>query len=216
MGSEFCICDECCTIVGKFGKVTVDDTTAYEEIISALEYDLGVRDAMIRYKFDGKRYLSHTFAHAIYQKIVGREFLNEIDIICPVPVHRRRKRDYNQSALIAHDISLWTGIECIDDLLLKIKHIKPLSTMKYINRRVLVRDSMIVNMKYNISGKKIMVVDDIFTSGATIAECARILKIYGADVIYGITACYANHKKDDIEEDNEGGMTDVYANLFTD
>ncbi len=217
VSSKICICGGCRELVGKFGKVSVDDTTAYEEIVSALEYDLSVRDALMRYKFEGKRYLSHTFAWAVYQKIAKRKFLGEMDIICPVPIHPKRKRDYNQAALIAHDISRWTQIECIDDLLLKTKAIKPLSTMKYMDRRLLVRDSMSMNMKYDVCGKNILLVDDVFTSGATIAECARILRIYGAEKVYAVTACYVNHKPDSAaEDDNEGGTDYAYANLFTD
>ena len=88
--------------------------------------------------------------------------------------------------------------------------------MTYIDRRLFVRNSMIMNTKYNISGKSILIIDDIFTSGATIAECARILKIYGAEKVYAATACYAEFDKKAEEDDNEGGTANAYANLFTD
>lgn len=190
-GSSMSLCRICRTAVHKFGKSSVDDRVAYEEAVCALEYDNSVRDAMMRYKFGGKKYLYRTFAEVLLHKLENRSFMSEINTICPVPLHPLRVRDYNQSALIARYISEHTGKEYIEDLLIKTKNIRPLSTMNYTQRRQFVRNTMNPNFKYDLSGRSILIVDDIFTSGATISECARILKIYGAHKVYAAAVCYA-------------------------
>lgn len=194
IGKTICICKTCKSQLDKQGKVVRDNEKYFEEAVCALEYSNYVKDAMTDYKFKSIRYFSKTFAYAIYNKIKQREFIKEISFVCPVPIHPYRNREYNQSELVADYISQYTGIPSIADALIKIKHITPLSKRDRVMRRHSIRSAITLNLKYNIMGKTVCLIDDIYTTGSTSNECARILKMYGATKVYVLSACYAPDK----------------------
>lgn len=197
IGSIVCICSDCRGKLDGFGKYIVNDGKYYDEAVCALPYEGYVRNSMAEYKFRSKRYLYKTFADAVYEKIRDRSFLKEDFIICPVPMHPNRDRRYNQSELIARRIGELTGAQVIPDLLVKIRDIKPLSSMGYSMRRLSIRDSIALNIAYyDIFGKNIILVDDIYTSGATTNECSRILKSCGCRRVTVLAACYTELKGD--------------------
>ena len=210
IGTKVSICKKCRAEISSSGRVIGDSETTYKEAVASVVYDGNVRNAMMRYKFNGMKYLHSTFSWLILEKIKNRKFMECIDVICPVPIHPMRNREYNQSALIARDISEFFEIPLIEDLILKIRHIKPLSTMSFRQRRIFIRDSMTFNTDYDITGKTVLLVDDTMTTGATLFECSRILKLYGAADVYAAAACYVkkdeNDEKDDEEMANDGGL----------
>ena len=67
--------------------------------------------------------------------------------------------------------------------------------MGYSMRKQMIKSAIAFNITYNIEGKTICVVDDIYTTGTTANECARILRMYGAEKVYILSACYAADKK---------------------
>ncbi len=105
-------------------------------------------------------------------------------ILCPVPLHRWRiwQRGYNQSALIAAGLARRSGIELRLGLLERIKATPPLREMSPAERRRTVRGAFRVHPRQRdaIKGRNILLVDDVFTTGATAAACARALKRAGA------------------------------------
>lgn len=154
-------------------------------LITIFKYENIIREKIIEYKFIDKPYLYLTFAKTILKnkKICG--FLKKYDIIIPIPINKKRKqeRKYNQSELIAKKIS-----ENIDNLifnnniLLKIKDIIPQSKLTKLKRIENVKGAFDINKKQlkNILNKKIILFDDIYTTGSTANECAKILLINGA------------------------------------
>ena len=109
-------------------------------------------------------------------------FLKKYDIIIPVPISKQRNknRGYNQSLLLAKEISKELNIECIDKCLIKIKNILPQSSLKKEERIRNVKNVYSIKNTQNISGKKILLIDDIYTTGSTVIECSRILAENGA------------------------------------
>lgn len=118
----------------------------------------------------------------------GEDLINRWDYIIPVPLTKRRQRErgYNQALLLAREVSKLAGIEILDNMLVRIKQTKPQQDMT--------PDERIENQKnafelgYNtekesLTGKKILIVDDVITSGATLNECAKILRTAGAEHI---------------------------------
>ena len=102
--------------------------------------------------------------------------------VCPVPLHRRRllKRGFNQSQLLATQIF---GAQKVKELLIRERHTKPQVTLTYRERLKNVRGAFRAQNASFIRGKKILLFDDIFTTGATLKECARVLLKAGAEEV---------------------------------
>jgi len=181
------LCNEdrnCCNLCGK--KIYLEENICrecrerrvyYEKLIFFDEYKDVLKDRIIAYKFNDKSYLYSFFAELLMNKIIDEE----IDLITAIPISKRRmkERGYNQSELIAKRISKLTGIPYFK-LLVKTRETKRQSELSKIERMINVKDSFVFNNKFNIKDKKILLVDDVFTTGATINECSKILKKLGS------------------------------------
>ena len=204
VGNAVSLCSDCLKHIPKNSVVYVEPDRYFEMAVCALPYEKHTRNAMINYKFNEFKYLSHTFSAGIRKAVEEIDFPKEYTIICPVPLHPLRERPYNQSLLIAEELAGNFNLTLYPDLLLKVKNLTPLSQMGYAMRRASICGAIDFNMKYNIDGKKIILVDDIYTTGSTADECAKILKIYGADEVTVFAACYADQKGDEegVDADN--------------
>lgn len=111
------------------------------------------------------------------------------DVIVPVPISRKKekKRGFNQTEILADELSAEIGVTCCKDMLKRVKNTVPQSKLTGMERKYNVMNVFKVNDKYSIDGKNVLLVDDIFTTGSTIEECARTLMYSGADKVYYIT-----------------------------
>lgn len=106
--------------------------------------------------------------------------IKEYDIICPVPLFKTkiRERGYNQSEFICNGLNLLLNISQINDLIIRTRHTKSQTHLKYFERLSNVKDAFKINGKYKnkIEGKSILIVDDVVTTGATINEVIKVLR----------------------------------------
>lgn len=111
------------------------------------------------------------------------------DIIIPVPLHnkRLRERGYNQSELLAKEIAGLTGIRIEKDLLTRHRHTPAQVMTKSIQERHANLTGAFTCKSENINGKKVLLIDDVATSGATLDACAKALKSAGAVSVWGLT-----------------------------
>ena len=142
------------------------------------------------YKFRDKSYLYELFAKIITknEKICG--ILEKYDIIIPVPIHKKRKkqRGYNQSELVARQISKnIANLQLENKAFIKIKNNKPQSTLSKKQRKQNVKNVYKLENKGKIENKNIVLFDDIYTTGNTANEIAKILKRNGANKILVLT-----------------------------
>lgn len=205
IGKYEAICKDCKKTIKKRSAVIIEPDSYYDEVIGAVLYDSYARAAMMKFKFKHLKFFGKTFGYCLYEIIKDRSFLEEDFIICSVPIHPLREREYNQSSVIAKYLSERLEIEFAEDLLIKTKHISPLSTMGYNLRRAFVPETFEFNLKYDVFGKNILLTDDIFTSGSTANECAKVLKMHGAAKVIVLAACHNEGKG---EKDN-GNATDI-------
>jgi ComF family protein len=115
-------------------------------------------------------------------------FLKQSDLITPVPLFwwKRLRRGYNQSQVLARVIQQECGIP-VCDLLVRRKNTKTQTRLTETRRKENVRDAFRIKNDA-VADKKILLVDDVMTTGATIRECARILKAAGAERVYSLVA----------------------------
>lgn len=142
------------------------------------EYENEIRDRIVEYKFEDQSYLCNFFCEVILENKIVCDYIELFDYIVPVPLHKKRlkERGYNQSELIAKAISArGLKIEFRNDILKKVKNIKPQSTLNQNERIKNVINAFEVNTNKNINGKKILIFDDVFTTGSTANECAKAL-----------------------------------------
>ena len=106
----------------------------------------------------------------------------DFDAIIPVPLHKTRSktRGFNQSELLAKDISDFYKVPVLRDILVRVKKTAPQFGLKKAQRHKNVEGAFAVNAPYRISGRTILLIDDIMTTGATANECERTLFAAGA------------------------------------
>jgi len=170
-------------------KTVCDDSFVFDYAAAFVKYEGKARDAMIKYKFKSIKYYLEAYAHLIDKGISDNADFKDA-IMCPVPLSKGRKRPYNQTALIAERLSEMWDIEYIPDLMYKCCEVGQLGKMNLAERKFYIKDAIDVNPWYDIYGKNIVVIDDIYTSGTTANECASLLKMYGAAGVYVLCACY--------------------------
>lgn len=162
---------------------------SFNESMHIFRYEDLIREKIISYKFNNKAYLYKTFSKIILknQKICG--FLKKYDIIIPVPIHKKRKleRGYNQTELIAKEIANQTHLKLEKNILIKQKNIIPQSSLNKSDREQNIKNAFIVKNIEKIIDKKVLLFDDIYTTGSTANECAKVLKKQGAKQVGVLT-----------------------------
>ena len=157
--------------------------------IDILKYEKLVRNCIIDYKFNEKAYSFKTFEKILLKNEKIYSFLKKYDIITYVPMfkNKKAKRGYNQTEIIAKDISKELEIKLEKNNLIKIKDTKKQSTLNKKEREKNVKDAFAIRNTKNIVSKKIILFDDIYTTGNTVNECSKILKEAGAWEIVVLT-----------------------------
>ena len=157
-------------------------------------YKDNVRLSLHRYKFRRARHLAEPFGKMLAMKVLSSG-MEEVDLVTWVPISPIRKlfRGYDQDQLLAEVAARELGIPCVP-LLKKIRHNRPQSGIEgYARRRANVLGVYRTVNEDRIPGAKILLVDDILTTGATLGECARELLTAGAKEIHCAVVASAHH-----------------------
>ena len=162
------------------------DTIQFLDSFTAVWYYEGnVRRSLLRYKFYNCRSFAHGYGRLLAMKLL-RENPEGFDCITWVPVSFLRKltRGYDQVELLANAVGRELGMEPVP-LIRKVRHNRPQSGISgEAERRANVLGAYRVLNREAISGKRILLLDDILTTGATAGECARILLTNGAKEVH--------------------------------
>lgn len=161
------------------------DSPYIEKIYYSLTYNRFIRDIIREYKYHGKNYLYRPFGQIILNTFNNMNI--EIDKIAYVPMYRKKEalRGYNQAELLGKYISKNTGKPLIKDLI-KIKSTGEQSHSNKIDRIKNLRNSFKLRDNRSINNTRVLLIDDIITTGGTMDECSRILTQGGAKEVTGI------------------------------
>ena len=191
LNSKKC-CKDCEKRINSQLNLNIENKAGYyfERHMYLFKYKNEIRNLILDYKFRDKSYLYELFAKIITknEKICG--ILEKYDIIIPVPIHKKRKkqRGYNQSELVARQISKNIAkLQLENKAFIKIKNNKPQSTLNKKQRKQNVKNVYKLENKGKIENKNIVLFDDIYTTGNTANEIAKILKQNGANKILVLT-----------------------------
>lgn len=159
--------DECISCINKKPNFNISR--------SLFIFDENSKKLIHKFKYYDKTNLSKIFSKLIVIKF--KEIIDDADIITSIPMHKLKRvfRLYNQSHILAKEIASILKKKYIPDLLIKTKLTKSQSSLSRNLRKKNIKDSIILNEKYDISNKKILLIDDVITTGETINLSARIL-----------------------------------------
>lgn len=157
-----------------------------EGIRSVFAMEGAVRDAVHGLKYGQLRVLAGPLGREMAAELEAMPFAP--DVVAPVPLHRRRLRErgYNQSALLAQRIGVEAGIRFEADLLARHRD-TPQQTQMTNREQRLANVALAFSSGTDASGLRVLVVDDVFTTGATLQSCARVLRANGAAEVWGLT-----------------------------
>ena len=160
----------------------------WDALRSVFVYQEPLRHLIHRWKFNDRPEISELFGEAMEFFIHEHWHDPNWQILIPVPLHpiRFRERDYNQALLLTQVLSNKLNIPLSSDALRRIRHTLPQSNLSRSARNQNLRGAFQVNDTL-IQGRRILLVDDLYTTGATLNQCALALKREGADRVDGLT-----------------------------
>ena len=154
----------------------------FDKARSAVIYDDASRDIILSFKHGDQTHIVPSFMPWLQQ--TGAEILDGTDFIVPVPLHswRMLRRRFNQSALISQYLSQEVKVSVLLGGLKRRRSTPTQGDLNFNQRQKNVKNAFIVDPKYKaqINGKTILLIDDVYTTGATVNECTKILLKAGA------------------------------------
>lgn len=168
---------------------------AFEQGYSLWVHHQPVSGAIYQYKFHNKRCFANIFAKEMVKNYGWAIQKWEIDAILPVPLHssKRRKRGYNQAEILAKEIAKEWNLErdrkeipVLNDVVFRVKKTKPQKILDDVERQQNLQHAFAVASDWKPL-KNILVIDDIYTTGATIEKIAEKLKEAGVQNVYFLT-----------------------------
>jgi len=176
----------------------------FDKAAAGLWYETDVRRAVQGLKYREKqnfaRPLARVMAYAYEHKLQ-----EPVDVITFVPTNRAtlRERGYNQAELLARELSKMLDKPCLP-MLEKTRETKPMHDLRPEARRANVLGAYRLCCEASqVAGKRILVADDILTTGATLSECSRTLKMAGADKVFCLCAAAARKTSENLEKYSE-------------
>lgn len=178
--NENYICNNCYENIKKIKKCVINEynNRNFSKHLYIFKYEGIIRNKIIEYKFEDKGYLYKMFAKIILSDKKTCNFIKKYDVIIPVPISKKRKkkRGYNQSELVANEIAQKLNQDIWTDIIIKKKDNKPQSELNKLERIKNVEDIYEINKPIEVKNKKVLLLDDIYTTGSTVNEIARKLK----------------------------------------
>lgn len=182
----------CCDICGHPFEFDVAEETlcgpclarrpVYGRARAVLRYADASKDLVLGFKYGDQTYGAPAFGRWLVR--AGRELLGDADLLVPVPLHWTRlfQRRFNQSALLAHAIAGLSDVSLGVDLLVRLRRTPPQGRLGRLARRGNVQGAFALRpgREESIAGQKILLIDDVMTTGATIEACAKTLLDAGA------------------------------------
>jgi len=162
----------------------------YDRGIASFTYNDYLKDAIYDFKYHNVRHLAQYFAEKMVPRYKYEILRWDADALIPVPMYEKKKRErgYNQAELLADELGKALKIPVRNDILYRCRNTKPQKELSNKNRIKNVQNAFQIRQNV-VKLKKVILVDDIYTTGITIDECAGVLRANGVEKIYYISLC---------------------------
>ena len=142
------------------------------------------------FKYDSALWLCADLTDLLEGCLTAHFHADEVDVVVPVPLHpvRQRERSYNQSALLAHELARRIDRRCDARALERVRATETQTHLNAAHRRMNMLGAFRVARPDWVRQRCVLLVDDVMTTGATLDECARVLKKAGARAVWAVTA----------------------------
>ncbi|MDE0484928.1 MAG: ComF family protein [Candidatus Poribacteria bacterium] len=159
-------CDACATTPPPYGKLR---TIAF--------YESALQQAIHLFKFEKRTSLAKPLAQLTMDYIPDDCDITDYDFILPIPIHKKRLRErgFNQATLLANGIAKNVGIQVVTDALVRHRNTSPQSSLDREARQTNIVGAFELQKKEIVRNKRILVLDDVFTTGATVREAVKVL-----------------------------------------
>lgn len=165
----------------------------YEYGFSLWNYSSKMRQSIAHFKYHNRREYGKFYGEE-FVRVFGKQLLQlEPDALIPVPIHWTRyiERGYNQTEIIAQEIGKRLDIPVVDDLLVRKRKTVAQKKLDDKQRARNLEQAFSVSRKWQNGSnlRKVIIIDDIYTTGNTINMCAKVLKEYGIEEVYFAALC---------------------------
>jgi len=187
-GIRLPICQRCGATVseGNLCRSCINYPLTIDGIRSVFLFQGTVRQSILQLKYRHLKAIAAPLGQLLAEYLGSHPLKGEV--IIPVPLHPRqlRERGYNQASLLAKELGKLIGLPVLEGLLVRVRDtISQARTASAIERRRNVQDAFVCHQ--GLSGKQILLIDDVCTTGATLDACATALKAAGASSVCGLT-----------------------------
>jgi ComF family protein len=176
------VCGSCCTSVPRFDAAR-----------AALAYEGASRDLIHSFKYRNKTHLRRPLALLTMERLSEFIYSRQPDLIMAVPLHRKKlsSRGFNQAILLGEIFSQRLNIPLDRRNLRRIRWTEPQVNLAAVDRRTNVKGAFLIHDSVLVKDRRILLVDDVLTTGSTVEECSRVLKASGAADVTVITVARA-------------------------
>ena len=177
---EAALCGECAR-----------EAPPWDRARAVFRYDKNSRRLVLSLKHGDRTHMAHAFGR--WMRRAGAEVLDGADLVVPVPLHWTRlfHRRFNQSALLAHAIRQAGGPPVAPDWLVRRRRTPSQGHLGPLARERNVKGAFALKRGRSVEGRRLVLIDDVLTTGATAEECARVLKRAGAAFVGVLTLARA-------------------------
>lgn len=188
-------CEKCGGQLNSFTRVCdncKEKERNFDYVICVSNFDGSAKNLVYKLKYGKQEYIANTIALFMADKF--KEVCNEhIDIVTCIPTTRKRflERGFNQADLIAQKVTDYCNLKYFKNIILRIKDTSTQTHLSRQSRQENLQDAFIVVDNVDLKDKTVLVIDDVYTTGATLDSAAKVLKEKGACKVIGLVFCHA-------------------------
>ncbi len=162
----------------------------FDKAYAVFDYDKDIKKLVHKFKFKGAKYLAESLAYFMFLHMQKHKIVADFIVCVPMSEKSVKKRGYNQAQLLAEHISNFSKIPFAPHTVAKVKNNKQQKGLNFENRQKNVENVFALRSRISIMDQTVLIIDDIYTTGATVSSLANVLKNGGAKEVFVLTLAH--------------------------